>query len=430
MIPCLVLRDGINGGYIMDSITWGFTIAEFRKLHNWKLLEVTNDIPFVSNIQCPSDGTTLATIATLTGNEGKQKIRVGCCCLCGYIGYIDRPHENWIKTFYADTWDRAKEKKVEDEVERWQARFKAGFDRPVNAVNVVEKLGIHLDRSRPICEIGCGHGLTLRRFAEHGFSKVIGMESSLLRVEVARRAFGLNILSSPFEVSSAQNKLRRLAPFGLIYSHHVLEHVYAPQEVIRLCSELQGEDDYMIISLPNMIGEFSLSTLLYLPHLHSFTKASLVALLARYHYQVVDYSFTTLREICLVARKRRKTEFFVAPEQVEYFNIALKKFRSYFHLGVRHFFSQRLFWCFRGIDIAGELPYWTHKPLTRLEEMVVARVFPWFYRRTISSHLGHPYEKRPPIVSLVVQDLGNRYTSFEESPLEIQFDGAVKLAYK
>ena len=94
----------------------GVKILKFLDLRGWKVLDWDKNIPVSEQTLCPADDEKLKTIATLVGYEGRQKLRVGCCDQCGYIGYIDRPTKEWISKFYFEDWAGAKERDIGEHV--------------------------------------------------------------------------------------------------------------------------------------------------------------------------------------------------------------------------------------------------------------------------------------------------------------------------
>lgn len=374
---------------------FGFKFKRFLNLHDWKVFPVTKDSGWVERLSCPCDGGILKTACAFFGNEGRQRIRVGVCSNCGYIGYIDQPTKKWIYDFYMNTWEDTDSPKVKKLV----YKIKHGKDEKQREIlEIAQKLG--LDNSRPICEIGCGYGSALNQFRERGFSNLAGVENSKHRADFARDFFNLEILNAPFEDGQVQENLLKKGPFSLIFSHHVFEHVYEPGELIGLASKLQKEGDYFVISLPNAEGEFTMSNLLYFPHLHSFRAGSLKRLLAKYGYDVFDDSLTTKDELHLVARKI-SSPINLPTLQKNYFEETLQKFVKGLALDKKYFFKKRKMWWYRNADIGGQIKFFVPRP--------------W---------LGQP------IQILLVEDIKNFYVSFEESPIEVHYDGDVKLTYK
>lgn len=412
----------------MKTDNYTFEVLKFRKLHNWKLMEVDEKIPFSRQERCPSDGETLKAIVTLVGNGGRKMIRLGCCDHCGYVGYIDRPTKEWIDNFYYETWNTTAELLDEKKMRKAHERYLSGGDRAVNAVRMVEVIPYLLQKERPICEIGCGYGITLKRMLDLGFQQAIGTESSLQRAAIANKLFGVNVVTAPFEEDTAQQELKKFAPYGIIFSHHVLEHVYNPEEIIRSAAGLQATGDYFIISLPNVVGEFSLSRVFYLPHLHSYTRYSLASLLARHGYEVLDDSFTSRKELAFVAKKVSNPT--LLGRGGGYFLKTLEKFRSYFQLGKDYRSGRRLFWGFRSIDAGGTFPYFGENIITRAIEILASRTLPFIFKTRIKALLGFTPEGRPPLLTVVMRDTSKRFTAFEDSPVEIQFRDNILLTYK
>ena len=98
--------------FMKNQYTPNITISQFRKLFNLKVLEFDKDIPIIRSTACALDGSEMALLCRFTGKDIALSIEVGCCRKCGYVGYIDKPTEEWISTFYAEVWDDAKKKKL------------------------------------------------------------------------------------------------------------------------------------------------------------------------------------------------------------------------------------------------------------------------------------------------------------------------------
>ena len=403
----------------------GVKILKFLDLRGWKVLDWDKNIPVSEQTLCPADDEKLRTIATLVGYEGRQKLRVGCCASCGYIGYIDRPTKEWISKFYFEDWAGAKERDIGEHV----AKLKSSpTDKARRGVTMLaEKYDI--DKNRYVCEIGVGHGETLGKFGKMGFKKLIGLESSKYRAEVASKAFGLKVLAADFEEPSAQAELKKLAPFSLIFSYHVMEHVYDPAEIVKLASDLQKEGDYMIVALPNREGELSMITLDYFPHLHSYTKEFLTRLLAKYNYEVIDDTFTTSRNLNLIAKKISEVQpRYKSVDAKNYFDKYVAKFASALGMDKKYFWPRRRMWWFRKVDIGGQIPFYGNNILGSIHWSLRKRTLPRLNRQRIFSEVGkNKYIIKNITQSALVTDIEKKYT---DAPIEIQFEGPIKLLYK
>jgi 2-polyprenyl-3-methyl-5-hydroxy-6-metoxy-1,4-benzoquinol methylase len=386
--------------------TLGFRIEAFLDLEHWKPVAIDGSVPLVQFPACPSDGATLRTLCTLVGDGSDQRIRIGCCSDCGHVTYIDRPTQEWIDRYYLSVWDAHE---LDSRVDRRTRRLAASLPSPNTSVKIA--LGLEIDRSRPICEIGCGYGANLKHLANAGFTDLTGIEASQHRAGVVTSLFGFDAFAGAFESRAVQEQLRPRAPFSIIYSHHALEHTYHPDAVLAAASRLQQPGEYLIISVPRHELEPSMSVLLFLPHLHSFTRASLERLAARSGYALVDDSWTHPKNLNLVFRK---TDRPVAPAGAEApFERSVEKFVRGLELGRRYWLPQRLWWQTRSTDRAGHV--WMTGPAS-------------FQARRWDRVMKQLGVENPR--SARVSRLRRRVTTVVESPLEIQFAHGLMLLFK
>lgn len=263
----------------------GLVIEDILESSRVRVLPWSSAIALEAQKSCPSCESPLEPLCLLINRTQDQQLRFGLCSRCGYMGYIDRPSQSWMREFYSGQWDTHYSKTV-DEVRNPAPLPRKGTKASrYLAVALAEKLGVRKDRA--VCEIGCGYGETLLEFDRLGFSRLIGTEHSRHRAELVHEAFGYETLHGAFESDEVLSRLRSHAPVGLLFSHHVLEHTYHPADVIAKASSLQAEGDSFILSLPNGEGEHINYALLLLVHLHSFTKESLELLLNKHGYEVV-----------------------------------------------------------------------------------------------------------------------------------------------
>lgn len=406
-----------------ETKTDAFILERFLELDNWHIVEMTDGIAFDIFPICPADDTPLHSLCALVSRGGTKIIRIGSCFSCGYVGYIDRPTQKWVENFYTEEWDTAQG--VNNEVvikERREEFAKHGFAGFKNArLNQVMRFLQHnnLSKERSILDIGCGFGTSLKLFEKFGFKNLYGIENSRHRAAVASSAYDLHTMTGAFEDPAVQQSCRTSGPFGLIISHHVMEHVYDPQKIIRLAADLQEKNDYLMMSMPNLKGEPSMQTMIYWPHLHSFTKESFARLLARYGYEVLDDSFTTRRELFFLAKKTGNKK--IIHQSGTSFLWVKNKFFNALHLGNSHWFSHRRLWWYRplGIDSGGQIPFFDQQALdTTLYELRLGTDRIMRKRRSAVRQ------------SCLITDVGRRYTSAHEVPLEIQFEGNILMTYK
>ena len=411
----------------------GFKLLKYFHPRFYNVLDVDASIPMDAQELCPACDIKLKTLADFFGQEGKQRMRYGVCADCGYAGYIDRPSQEWVKNYYLDTWDEAKTRNIPEEVENYR---KAG-QRKFKAMSILERLSV--DKNRYALEIGCGYGRTLRALQDFGFKKVVGLDNSKHRAMVASRAFGFPTVASPFEHPDAQNELKKYAPYSLIISRHVLEHTYHPAEIVKKAGALQGEGDYLVLLLPNAIGETSGSLLFYWPHLHGFTPLAVKNLLAKNGYEIVDDSMTSDIVNYVVARKTFGIRLKASGEENQYQKMLLK-FTKNLGLDKEYGSDTRLLWWFRKYDFGGQVAAWS-KALLWPQWLYMAR---YSHERKFKDVLvsfsgAEKYQKHchhvGGIAGAAVESLKGRFTfpdgePPEGSPIEIQFAGNIKLLQK
>ena len=346
-------------------------------------------------------------LCTFVDGTTRVRVRVGCCAQCGHLSYIDRPTAAWMNQYYLESWDADD---VEDRAQRRQRKLGSTRKREKTVVTLAKSLPV--DRARPVCEIGSGWGVSLKHLLEGGFSRVVGIEPSRHRADAVRNGLGVPVHTAPFESGETQRILAAQGPFSLILSNHAFEHTYDPGQVFDAASRLQGEGDYLIVAVPNQETEQVMSALFFLPHLHSFTRASLERTAARHGYVVADDRHVHPKQLLLVFR--RSTETATAdPNPIEgVFDRTVEKYAT--ELALDHWYMglRRIWWLRRG-GATGQRWMMGSGALER------ARWARWVRR--------HAYDSPR---SVVVRGLGRRITTFEESPFEIRFDGPIGLFYK
>ena len=255
-------------------------VLRHETLNGWTPISIP-DVPVKSKL-CPACDTPLYPLVVIS-----NKVRLGCCDRCGYMGYIDRPSKQWFEEFYKARWDQ-----------KGQGEFNpVPITRPSSPMDL-QLMRLSGKKDKPLLDIGCGFGYTLS-FAKHlGYKEVYGIEKSGHRAEDAAK-YGFQIFNSGFEEWDPGGK-----KFATILHHHVLEHVEDPNAFIAKCASLQEPGDMMLLSMPNNLGEPTVGVLLYLPHVHSFSVMAVKKLLGKHNYEAVDFINTDDKTLNVMALKR------------------------------------------------------------------------------------------------------------------------------
>ncbi|MBX4211219.1 MAG: class I SAM-dependent methyltransferase [Candidatus Yanofskybacteria bacterium] len=387
----------------------GYIIKDLAEFYRVTTFELPKDVPLDAQTKCPACAASLEPMCTLVGYGGRQQMRIGGCATCGYIGYIDRPTKEWIVNFYSTTWDVHTALSVE-QVKSLTPLEQEKKSSRISAAHLAKELP--LDRSRNVLEVGCGYGNVLRYFRDRaGFTNVLGIENSSHRAQAVEQAFQIPVLAGNFENEKIQEQLKSKAPFGLIFSHHVFEHVYHPEEFMAAAASLQREGDYLVLAMPDVQGEHAAYVTLYLPHLHAFSNEGLDRLLNRFGYEIIKHESPAPENMIVVAQKKENPKRYF-PVQENHRERILKKLQQ--GLGVEQEIKQpsTLTWLVSGIDDMhiqedGKLPW------------LVRKGWQWFSAKALKRFTAHHAMLVTPITA-----------SVSTTPFEIQFPKGIMVLMK
>ena len=99
-----------------------------------------------------------------------------------------------------------------------------------------------------VLDVGCGSGFTCGEFHKRG-CRVVGIDLSQQGIEIARKAHP----QGRFEVLAADDQmLYNLgeAPFDMVVSTEVVEHLYSPREYVRGCCKALKPGGRFILTTP------------------------------------------------------------------------------------------------------------------------------------------------------------------------------------
>jgi len=297
------------------------TIKSLLLSSRMNLFPLGSEVPLSLVVNCPACTDPLIAVCAL--RSPNQIMRIGFCEKCGYFGYMDRPDKEWMVNFYSSEWDRgfvrSKEIMIKD-VELPEGRIK-GSRREAFLATI--ELGV--DKSRSVCDIGSGYGQVMKNFEIAGFTNVVGVGNSLHRAKLVQEVFDLPVVHGDFGSREVEEALKKYAPFGIMFCHHVFEHVYDPEKVVESISKLQKNGDYAVFAMPNSVGEHINYGMLYLLHLHSFNKKSLEKLFNRFGYELwADKSNNELNMTLIFKKTEKPQEKIVANYSLDSFSERIK----------------------------------------------------------------------------------------------------------
>jgi len=149
-----------------------------------------------------------------------------------------------------------------------------------------------------VLELGCSTGYIGEILARDKNCRVWGVEADALAAEEAR-ALGMTVYQGSLEDPTFRASVE--GPFDVVIATDVLEHLADPEPVLMHIKDWLGQGGRAIIAVPNiatwtmrvqlmLYGDFEYqeSGLLDRTHLHFFTYETLMALVNRQHWRVVD----------------------------------------------------------------------------------------------------------------------------------------------
>ena len=141
-------------------------------------------------------------------------------------------------------------------------------------------------------DVGCGPGEFLSIVKSDGWD-VLGIDADLHNNKLAHENFDVTVLTDYFSSSTLERIDSR---YGVISLLNILEHVYAPQEMLSMVSLLQSKGDNLIIEVPHfpcisayigMLFPDLIYRVITAPmHLHLFSIVGLVRMLEMINYRV------------------------------------------------------------------------------------------------------------------------------------------------
>lgn len=103
--------------------------------------------------------------------------------------------------------------------------------------------------NKSVLDFGCAEGAGMLSFHYLGAENVVGLEINREKAEVAEK-LGLTVEVGDLDVGMREHLLDVHDKFDIIWSSHVLEHVYDPDRTVNLLHTLLSVDGRMYIILP------------------------------------------------------------------------------------------------------------------------------------------------------------------------------------
>jgi|GEM_PF-5151167 len=217
--------------------------------------------------------------------EWTSVVSLAQCRECTHIYYLNPPSDEFIDNYYRTSWNKLSGQTPNSEVV-------VGTRVARKLPRLLQELGI-TDRSTRIHDVGCGMGHHMAGLIEAGYENTFGSELQAYRLASLEKRFPGHAIESDFSSNLPDR-------YDVIYSNHVMEHVYSPREMFDYKVRHLEPTGIIIVSVPDAKFEPPFQQLLGLHHLSSFTVKSLARLGESFGFKCQFWRGGRADELCAV----------------------------------------------------------------------------------------------------------------------------------
>ncbi len=245
--------------------------------------------PMVDMRTCLVCETPMVAVLGVASERGTLHLTLGLCPRCGFVQHIRRPSRAFYSDLYRTVWDPAKQDRS-----AWPQTIGARKD-------ILEQVADLIPAQARVLELGTGWGQSLVGFHMAGHT-CVGIEAASHRAAFVNERLGLPCAVGESEAITIGEGPFQPESFDLIYSFHVLEHVYDPRQVLTHTRQLLKPDGLMYVNLPRVDAENLTCNVQDLSHTCSFSLANLVGLMESVGFTIVRATAVE-GGICVIGRK-------------------------------------------------------------------------------------------------------------------------------
>lgn len=239
-------------------------------------------------IECQVCGHVMDPLLSISNKFNQAILEKSICQNCTYICFTQLPNKEWLSNFYMHNWDHS----------RTQAKIfnpqKPGYE---DNIKLFSKLTD--SKSIKILDIGAGYGNFLLACKKAGYTNLFGIEASEKRYNYCKNECNLNVFQCTSSDMSTAPDILEHAPYDLIHSHHVLEHVFDVKEFILNARALLKTGGLLEILVPNVESENSIFITHGIIHISNFSLLSLTILLRNNGFEILEAS----NSLSVIAKK-------------------------------------------------------------------------------------------------------------------------------
>ena len=134
-----------------------------------------------------------------------------------------------------------------------------GHTKKVDLIrNKMEELSRDLGRGLKVLDVGCGNGSAVTRYLRHNGGDVLGLDFHEPSIEYAQRNYSGDGLR--FQVRRVEDLWIDDERFDVVVLADVLEHLGAPDELLKKVSLLMNDSGRIYVTIPNGFGPFEIES--------------------------------------------------------------------------------------------------------------------------------------------------------------------------
>jgi 2-polyprenyl-3-methyl-5-hydroxy-6-metoxy-1,4-benzoquinol methylase len=234
-------------------------------------------------------------IQIVNGENDADFIELSWCSTCDHLQYSVMPRKSWITGWYAANWDTGGS--IADKLDTRRKTYRY-FHRLEPYIG---------GRKLKVLDIGAGYGEKIQAFQEAGH-EVHCTEATTRRADYLRQHVTPNVHLGTLDEPAVRDALRRSGPFDLIFTYHVVEHIYDARAELQILRDIAAPNAIFYLAIPELYKEGIFNNIYALEHMSSFSRRSAKTLMERIGFDTItdkDDLFQYFSNYCqyLVGRK-------------------------------------------------------------------------------------------------------------------------------
>ena len=207
------------------------------------------------------DATLTPIIQVIDADRPSDNIEVSWCGACDHLQYSAMPSKAWMSRWYATQYDQT-----------LSLEANLGL-RPTSQLYRYRLSPYVGKRKLKILDIGAGYAEKTYPFELAGH-ELHCTEATAPRAEYLRRLIGERCHFGTLDDPAVAAALRRDGPFDLIFTYHVVEHIYNARAELQILRDIAADDAIFYLAIPELYKEGILNNIYALEHIASFSRRS------------------------------------------------------------------------------------------------------------------------------------------------------------